>query len=151
MSGGTWENGMVIYDAIRSCRSYVTMLVHGQAYSMGAVILQAADFRVIQPNASVMVHAGDLCIEDTHTGVKSAVRWEECLQKKMLDILAIKCAEGLYFCDEEMTHAQIVRYINEKLYESQDWYLTAEEAVHYGFVDAVLGSEDAPTLAALRR
>ena len=40
--GGSWTDGMAIYDAIQVCKSHVTVLVYGQAESMSSIILQAA-------------------------------------------------------------------------------------------------------------
>ncbi len=44
--GGSWNDGMAIFDAIQLSKSYVTIISYGQAESMSSVILQAADKRV---------------------------------------------------------------------------------------------------------
>ena len=49
--GGSWGAGTSIYDAIASCKSYVTIVVYGQAESMSGVILQAADNRLMSPSS----------------------------------------------------------------------------------------------------
>jgi ATP-dependent Clp endopeptidase proteolytic subunit ClpP len=56
--GGDWFHGMAIYDAIKTCKCHCTIRVYGHAMSMGAVILQAADDRVMMPNSRMMVHYG---------------------------------------------------------------------------------------------
>jgi len=56
--GGNWGDGMAIYDAITLSRSYVTILAYGQAESMSSIVLQAADQRVMMPNAYFMCHYG---------------------------------------------------------------------------------------------
>lgn len=56
--GGDWYHGMAIYDAIETSRSHVTILVYGHAMSMGSIILQAADHRVMMPNSRFMIHFG---------------------------------------------------------------------------------------------
>src|SRR5271166_6582243 len=47
--GGDVIHGMAIYDAIRSCQSHITIKVLGHAMSMGSIILQAADERLMLP------------------------------------------------------------------------------------------------------
>lgn len=56
--GGDWYHGMAIYDAIKNCKSHVTIKVFGYAMSMGGVILQAADHRVLAGNSRFMMHYG---------------------------------------------------------------------------------------------
>ena len=46
---------MAIFDAIKICRSHVTILVYGQAESMSSIILQAADKRIMMPNSTLYV------------------------------------------------------------------------------------------------
>jgi ATP-dependent Clp endopeptidase proteolytic subunit ClpP len=57
--GGDFYHGMAIYDAIKACKSHITIKVYGMAMSMAAVILQAADKRVMMPNARFMIHYGE--------------------------------------------------------------------------------------------
>ena len=56
--GGNWNDGMAIYDAMMVCQSYITLVAYGQAESMSSIILQAADKRVMMPNAYFMCHFG---------------------------------------------------------------------------------------------
>lgn len=72
--GGDVTHGLAIYDAIKSCRSRVTVVGIGNVMSMGAWILQAADHRVLTPNSCVMIHLGTDEIKG-HT--KDVVRWAE--------------------------------------------------------------------------
>jgi len=74
--GGDWYHGMAIYDAITSSTCPVTIRVYGQAMSMGSIILQAADYRVMMPNSRFMIHYGYSGFS-SHT--KTSERWaEEC-------------------------------------------------------------------------
>lgn len=57
-AGGDEIHGMAIADAIELCVSPITVKVFGHAMSMGSIILQAADRRLIAPNAYVMIHYG---------------------------------------------------------------------------------------------
>jgi ATP-dependent protease ClpP protease subunit len=56
--GGDWYHGMAIYDAIKTSSCHCTIKVYGHAMSMGSVILQAADHRIMMPNSRLMIHYG---------------------------------------------------------------------------------------------
>ncbi len=56
-SGGKVEAGLAIYDAIRACQNPVTVWGTGEILSMGAVILQAASWRVVTPNTRILFHS----------------------------------------------------------------------------------------------
>lgn len=57
--GGDIIQGMAIYDRIKASPCHVTVKVYGCAMSMGSIILQAADDRVMAPNAALMFHDGN--------------------------------------------------------------------------------------------
>jgi ATP-dependent protease ClpP protease subunit len=56
--GGDWYHGMAIYDAIKCSSCECTIKVYGHAMSMGSIILQAADHRIMMPNSRFMIHYG---------------------------------------------------------------------------------------------
>ena len=56
--GGDWSHGMAIYDAIRACKSHVTIINMSHARSMTSVILQAGDYRITAPSGYYMIHDG---------------------------------------------------------------------------------------------
>jgi ATP-dependent protease ClpP protease subunit len=56
--GGDWYHGMAIYDAIKCSQCHCTIRVYGHAMSMGSIILQAADRRIMMPNSRFMIHYG---------------------------------------------------------------------------------------------
>lgn len=57
--GGDETAGMAIYDIITASPCHVTIIVAGEAISMGAVILQAADVRTAYPHSVIMHHTGE--------------------------------------------------------------------------------------------
>jgi len=136
--GGDWDAGMVIYDAISCCPAPTTIIIHGQAYSMGSIITQAAKVRLIMPNAHFMLHEGSTTISDTHKGLMSAVEYEKDITASMIDIYAKKCKTGEFFKD--YTYINIKKFLQDKLDHKQDWYLDAQKSVYYGFIDDVLGN-----------
>ena len=64
--GGEVIAGMAIYDAIMICSSFITIKVFGCASSMGSIILQAADKRLLAPNSEVMIHMGEAAYPGDH-------------------------------------------------------------------------------------
>lgn len=56
--GGNWYHGMAIYDRITDSPCHITIIGTGHVMSMGSVILQAADKRLLSRNASILLHSG---------------------------------------------------------------------------------------------
>lgn len=91
--GGDWNEGMAIYDAIRSCPSRVIILNYTHARSMSSIIFQAADKRVMMPNSYFMYHDGTYGIEGTYKGAMSNMEFDRRSEAAMLNIYAEKMCE----------------------------------------------------------
>jgi len=137
--GGDWGSGMAMYNAIEHTKSYVIMLAYGETCSMAPIIFQSADFRVLMPDSLIMIHYGSIGMDEmSSVAVKSMVDVNEAASKKMLQIFAEKAIKSKFF--KGKSHKQVESYIDKKLKEKHDWYMTAEEAVEMGFADTILGS-----------
>lgn len=137
--GGDWFEGMMIFDAIKHSKCYIAMIMHGQACSMGSLIPQAADLRIIMPNTLFMTHQGSISISDlTIKQADSLANSEKHLRQVMLDIYAERCIDGHFFKDRKYTLNRVKNYLNNKWDKFEDWYLTPLESVTYGFCDIVL-------------
>jgi len=146
--GGDWNYGMAIYDAIKASVAPVVIVAYSHARSMTSIILQAADHRLLAPNADFMIHYGSLSIDDTVMGAITASEWTKRSNDVMLNIYAERCQQGDYFrlCKNPKYAGKdglmkIKRFLDRKMKDHQEWYLSAEEAVNYGFADGVLGKE----------
>lgn len=139
--GGDWQSGMMIYDIISHCACHIILVMHGEACSMGSIIPQAADTRIIMPNCLFLVHDGEDDIAGTHKQVQSAAQLGEKMRERMLDIFSNVCGNGHYFLKEQSEEKDIKIYIINKMQQKEDWWLFAREVVAYGFADAVLGDE----------
>lgn len=138
--GGEWSDGMAIFDAIQLSRSYVTMIIYGQASSMSSIILQAADYRYMTPNSHFMCHYGSTDINTDYLSAQNVADYERKTALTMFELYAKRCVDGLFFKDKfgkKPSEKQVKNYLIRKL-KSGDWYMNAEEAVYYGFADAVL-------------
>lgn len=70
--GGEVYHGMAIYDAISNCKNHVTIRVYGHAMSMGSIILQAADQRIMTRHSRIMIHYGSFGM---HQHTKIVYKW----------------------------------------------------------------------------
>lgn len=129
--GGDVNHGLAIYDAIKACRSHVTVKVYGYAMSMGSVILQAADNRVMAPNSSQMIHYGEMGVEKHQKTV-----YKIADEAKRID----RWMEQMYL---EKIQAKHPKFTLQRLKQmlNFDTFLTAEQSVELGLADEVSGDE----------
>lgn len=127
--GGDWYHGMAIYDAIKACRSHVTIKVFGYAMSMGSIILQAADKRVMSPNARLMIHHGYMGMSSNHT--KIFEKWAE-ESKKLREEMVELYREKISVKHPNFSKKKIDEMCNF------DTILTSKEAVELGLADEVI-------------
>lgn len=122
--GGCWFNGMAIYDTIKHCGVEVTTTVVGQAMSMGSIILQAADNRVMYPSATLMLHEGQNSIS---AEAQTFSNWAEYLQKLRKEMYQI-------FAERSNKSATVW-----KRKCVADLILSAREAKELGLIDSIFG------------
>lgn len=129
--GGDVNHGLAIYDVIRNCESHVTIKVFGHAMSMGSIILQAADERIMSEMSSQMIHYGTLAVNKE---AKTAYNIVE--ENKRID----SWMEKMYM---EKIKAKNPNFKLSKLKAmcTNDTFLTAEESVKLGLADKILGVE----------
>ncbi len=130
--GGDEYHGFAIYDAIRACKSPVTIVAMGHAMSMGSIILQAADERVMAPTASQMIHYGTWGI---HDHAKTTQQWAK--EGQRID----KWMEQMYLTKIREKHPDFKLKALEKMLNF-DTFLTAQESIDLGLADKILGEEN---------
>lgn len=125
--GGTTTAGMAIYDTMQYVKCDVATYCIGQAASMGAVLLAAGTKgkRVALPNARIMIHqpwgGTQGQASDIHIQAKEILRTRDQLNS----ILSAHCGKPV---------EQVARD------SDRDYFMSAEEAMQYGIVDAVMAS-----------
>ncbi len=134
--GGSWDYGMTMFDAIKMSKCHITTISYSWARSMSSIIPQAADHRIIMPNCSFMAHYGGDGADLHAIAFQSYAEFSKRANEKMVEIYADRCQHGDAY--EGMTLASVKRAIKGKLERKVDWWLTADEAVAYGFMDEVL-------------
>jgi ATP-dependent protease ClpP protease subunit len=140
--GGEWGDGMAMYDAIEYSSLETSIIGHGYLSSMGTVLLQSVENRYLMPSCDLMVHFGQLGLCGHQVAVESTTKYYQNITDVMLNIYASRCVDGPFFVEKDYTFSKTKAYIKRKLESKVDWYLTAEEAVHYGFADKVLSKEE---------
>lgn len=170
--GGDYLHGMAIYDAISTCESYVIIKGYGYAMSMGSIILQAADERIIAPNAKFMIHYG---YESLSNHSKIFLKWAKegqivnrdmeeiyltkMLQKdakdseafeKALEIVLNKQNEGEVY-QKTKIKVKLAKELPKRKEDLRiylesmlnfDTILNATDTVALGFADSIIGSDD---------
>lgn len=137
VDGGDTDFGMAAYSAIKNSRSKITIHASGNTASMGTIIMQAAHKRLLCSAGSFMVHAGSIEMDDSATACKSYVEANEKFYKFVLATYAERCQHGEFFSKGKYSIGKVKSYINTKIKNTTDWWMTPEEAVYYGFADAV--------------
>ena len=126
--GGSWEDGMALYDLIKKIKSTVTIIGIGKLYSMGSIIFQAADKRILMPNTAVMIHDGS----DGYFGSPKAFQAWAKDSKRVLDVMY-----KIYYNQMKKKKPRITLKDVEDMC-SHDTIFTAKEAVRIGLADKVM-------------
>jgi hypothetical protein len=87
-----------------------------------------------------MSHYGSTDIGSDYLSVQNFVDYERICASVMFDLYAKLCVDGQFFKDKfgkKPSEKQVKQYLIRKL-KSGDWYLNSEEAVYYGFADAIM-------------
>jgi ATP-dependent protease ClpP protease subunit len=126
--GGDEFQGLMIMDAIRRCKSRVKMIGTGEVMSMGSLIIQAADDRIMSPNAKMMIHYGTAMLYGAEA--KAQYKWVE--ESKKFDL----------FMENLFMERIIVKQPNFKRSKLQsmlhsDTILTAQEALDLNLIDSI--------------
>jgi ATP-dependent Clp protease protease subunit len=125
--GGSVLDGFALFDFLRQLRSmghHLTTVALGRAASMGAVLLQAGDRRVMGQNAFLLIHEVSNLSSGKVSELEDSVEFSRRLQKRLVAILADRSS---------LTGPQI-----QRRWARKEWWLDAEEAVALGLADAVL-------------
>jgi len=135
--GGDWSEGMAIYDAIKLCPNYVTILNYTHARSMSSLIFLAADRRVMMPHSIFMFHEGTFATSGT---VKQSFTDFEELRKSnetMIDIYVDHLKSSEHGSKRKLSKVRIRKWIKDRINKKEDVYFDAQEAVKLGFADEI--------------
>ena len=124
--GGSVLDGLALYDYLRHLSAnghFITVKVYGMAASMGGILLQAGDKRVMGPEAELLIHEVSSGTRGKVSVQQDSLDFAKRLWDKLANILAKR---------SKYTKTQVKRKAHKF-----DWWLTAKEAVRDGFADEV--------------
>lgn len=125
--GGVVTSGMVIYDTMRMIKSPVSTICMGMAASMGSILLSGGEKgkRFIFPHGEVMIHQPSGGGQGTSADLEIMADQIRKIKELGAKILAENCGQPF---------EKIMKDFN------RDYWMGAEESVHYGIVDGILDS-----------
>ena len=124
--GGDEYHGFAIYDALKKAKSPIKIIVYGQAMSMGSIILQAGNKRLIMPNSVLMIHDGTAGVNTESKSAESWGRESKRIREQMYQIYYSKMKK------KRITLKEI-----EKMCE-HDNIITPKRAIKLGLADKII-------------
>lgn len=123
--GGEIYAGMAIYDTMQYIKAPVSTICVGIAMSMGSVLLMAGDKgkRLALPNSRIMIHQGSSGFRGNTPDVEVQAREALYLRDKMVEV---------YHKHTDLPHERLLRDME------RDYFMSPEEAMKYGLIDAVV-------------
>jgi ATP-dependent Clp protease, protease subunit len=121
--GGEIESGFAIFDTIRMSRNRVVVFGIGPVMSMGVIILQAGDQRVLAPNAHVCIHDGFARFDSSLLKLAAMGREAGAVVDRMAAIVANRSG---------LPQEKVRRLMQDET------FLTAPEALALGLADGVV-------------
>lgn len=137
--GGFWEQGIAIYDMIRSHPGEVTCINWAEARSMTSLIFLACDVRLMTKHSWFMFHEGDVAFAGTQRQMRSAFAQTELEQEQMRAIYFDRLREGAAMTAD--SDEAIVRWIKSQMMQKEEVYLSPADAIAYGFATGMYGEE----------
>lgn len=126
--GGSAFHGLGLYDELRTLSKqghHITTVVRGFAASMGAILLQAGDTRLVGAESQVMIHELSSGMFGKLHEMDDEVKFLKRLNSRLFGIIAGRT-------DGEWDAKTLYKWAKAK-----ERWLSAEAAVENGFADAV--------------
>lgn len=134
--GGYITDGLAIYDAIKAMPYKTKIISYTHARSMSSIILQAANERILMPNSYFMFHRGYNYVGGNTLEVYSNIEWAKKYDEKLMNIYIDALKKGNKF--KMRSRASLKAMLEDCMDKKSDYFLTAEEAVEWGFADKIL-------------
>lgn len=127
--GGDWYHGMAIYDAIKLSACPCTIKAYGYAMSMGSIILQAADERVMMPNSRLMIHYGTNILDNHSKVIKKWADEEERICYEMENLYLNMMLE----IEEKQGHGYLAKVLSKFMNKQNELAYPPIPKVEYSF------------------
>ncbi|MEK6725941.1 MAG: ATP-dependent Clp endopeptidase proteolytic subunit ClpP [Deltaproteobacteria bacterium] len=125
--GGSVTAGLAIYDTIQYIKPKISTICMGQAASMGAVLLASGEKgkRFALPHSSILIHQPMGGVKGQATEISIHAKEILRLREELNGILAKHSGQSVD---------------KIQLDTERDFFMSGEEAVKYGLVDAVMAA-----------
>ena len=123
--GGAVIPGMALFDYLLSLRAnhHLTTVALGHAASMAGILLQAGTERVMGKEAWLLIHEISFMAVGKIGDVEDTTDWAKRICERVVQI----------FADRSKLSAKQI----ESRWKRKDWWLSSDECLKLGFVDAV--------------
>jgi ATP-dependent Clp protease protease subunit len=135
--GGSAYAGMAIYDTVQFVKPDVRTICVGMAMSAAAMVLcgGADGKRSALPNSKIMIHQGSAGFRGTPADIEIHAQEVLAVRRRLAEIIARHSGRPVGRVLEDI---------------DRDRFMTPEEAIDYGLIDAVIAARAAgPALEAL--
>lgn len=135
--GGSVFEGLALFDEIQHWRRngvrFTTSTI-GMAASMAGILLQAGDKRVMAPESWMLIHKTSFGAIGNFDEVQDRVKMLDRVQARIVDIFVTRANEAKAngTCEKPITKGQL-----ERRWDRKDWWISSDEALKFGLVDAV--------------
>ena len=126
--GGSYYHGLAIYDRMMDSPCAVTIIATGPVMSMGAIILQAGDKRLLTRNAGILLHYGTSDFDGHAIDISRSAAETERIRAIFDEIFLRQMQKR----DPAMTPARV-----KKMLEF-DTYLDPVRAIKLGLADGLV-------------
>jgi ATP-dependent Clp protease protease subunit len=136
--GGYITEGFDLFDTILELRRegghYMTGIGRGYVASMGSILLQAFDHRVMGPGCSMLIHEPSGMALGSLGEIEDTKAWLDMLAQRSLDIYAQRCEEARIAgtAEKPYTKTQLKAGWNRK-----NWWLSSEACLKGGLIDEI--------------
>jgi len=130
-NGGEVLAGIAVFNALRNCEAEITIYIDGIAASMASAIAMCGRRVEMSRYARLMIHGVSGGVWGSRDEIEATLRELGSLENTLCEIYAGKTGIP---ADQ----------IRESYFDGKDHWLTADEALALGFVDAIYDSEPVP-------
>ena len=136
--GGSVFDGMHLFDDVSAYSKrewddrdipkgthHTTVIGRGMAASMGGILLQAFDNRVIGPECWILVHEISTLVGGKLSEIKEDSKFWDRVADRVADIFVRRSG------------GRITKTAFKRKWDGKEWWLSSQEALDYGFVDAI--------------
>lgn len=137
--GGSAIAGMELFDFMMDLRKQghkITTGARGMAASMASILLQAGEVRWIGRHATLLIHQPAGVVHGKTDDMQDQMEWLNNIQEQAVTIYADRCADAAK--NGTATEAKSSDDI-KRGWKRKDWYVNADDAVRFGFVDSIKG------------